>query len=130
MLTGQQQIDEIYKVYPRKVAPRAAKKAIENAVKRIVMNGSSEEGARRWLWKKAKEYALSPAGQKPQDRTQDFRPHPSTWFNQERYLDDPAEWQRPNGGKNGKQSTTASAEQIARANARVAELSGNPLRAR
>ncbi len=23
-----------------------------------------------------------------------FVPHPATWFNQERYLDDPKEWQR------------------------------------
>ena len=129
-MTVSQQIDEIYKVYPRKIAPRAAKKAIEKAVLRISANGCTEEEARRWLWKKVKEFALSPAGQKPLDPTHDYRPHPTTFFNQDRFFDDPAEWQKPNGSRNGKSKITATKEQIDRANARIAELGGNSLRAR
>jgi hypothetical protein len=108
MLTESQQIDEIYKVYPRKVAPRAAKMAIAKAVVRIAANGSTLENARRWLWKKTKEYASSPAGQKPPDLDHEFRPHPTTWFNQDRFFDDPAEWQKPNGGKTNGNGKTGS----------------------
>ena len=129
-MTESEQIEAIYAQYPRKVGKRTAIKAIVKAVKRITANNSTEEGARRWLWKKVREYALSPAGQKSQDPAQDFRPHPATWFNQDRFYDDPAEWQKPNGSRNGKQAVTANADQIARANAKIAELGGNHLRAR
>ena len=111
MLTESEQIASIYGIYPRHVGKRAALKAIENAVKRL--NGGKNNDApmsaleaRRFLYKRAAEYALSPAGQKPPDPAQDYRPHPATWMNQERYFDDPAEWQKPNGGSNGKQIGT------------------------
>ena len=138
MLTEQQQIEEIYAQYPRKIGKRAAVRAIENAVKRIVATGCKSRGrfsdsieVRRFLYKKAAEYALSPAGQKSQDPENDYRPHPATWFNQDRFFDDPAEWQKPNGSRNGKHATAAAdSETIAQANARIAELGGHSLRAR
>jgi hypothetical protein len=128
-MTETEQIEAIYQAYPRHIGKRIALKAIEKAVQRVSMlhtllDGKvlqwDAESARRYLWKKAKEYALSPAGQKPSDLAQDFRPHPSTWFNQDRFYDDPAEWQKPNGSRNGNHQTNA-AEGIARINQQVAQ---------
>lgn len=130
MLTEAEQIEAIFQAYPRHIGKRAALKAIEKAVGRHETMNATRESTRRWLWKKATEYAKSPAGQKPNDPAQDFRPHPSTFFNQDRFLDDPDEWQKPNGSRNGKTIVTASTDQIARANAKIAELGGNHLRAR
>ncbi len=106
-MTESEQERAIYDAYPRHVAPRAALKAIQKATERLVKDGvlPSQETARRFLWKKAKEYAMSPAGKKPSGR-EDFRPHPSTFFNQDRFMDDPAEWQKPNGASNGKHTGT------------------------
>ena len=107
-MTDSEQERACYLAYPRHVAPAAAIKAIRKAVDRL-RRGCDEyvamdsETARRFLWKKATEYARSPAGQKPPGH-EDYRPHPATWFNQERYFDDPAEWQKPNGASNGKQT--------------------------
>jgi hypothetical protein len=102
---------KIYEAYPRKVAPDKAIKAIQKSVERLVEGNSrhppmDEISARRFLWKKSAEYAASPAGQKSIS-TEDFRPHPSTWFNQGHYFDDFSEWQKPNGqngATNGKQT--------------------------
>ena len=119
-MTPDEQILAIYNIYPRKVGRRAALKAIEAAISRIVprhkgtrKDASTEEdffiAARRWLWKRTAEYAASPAGQDPpKGHPDDYRPHPATFYNQERYLDDPREWQRPNGGySNGKANGTS-----------------------
>ena len=135
-----EQVEAIYEAYPRKVGRRAALRAIENAIKRISAHHGhpGTEGidlqlldCRRWLCRRVMEYAKSPAGQKPSDPALEFRPHPSTWFNQDRFYDDPAEWQKLNGSRNGKHATIAAdSETIARANAKVAELGGNHLRAR
>jgi hypothetical protein len=101
------QTRKVYESYPRHVAPRAALKAIQKAVERLVKSKACPDQleARRYLYKQATFYARSPAGQKPPG-PEDFRPHPATWFNQERYFDDPAEWQKPNGASNGKQIGT------------------------
>jgi len=40
------------------------------------------------VWAKTLAYARARAGDKS------FLPHPSTWYNQERYNDDPATWVR------------------------------------
>lgn len=135
-MTETEQIAAIYEAYPRKIGKRAALKAIVNAVKRMTAGDGSRKDdptgpreMRRLLWSKAREYANSPAGRQPTDRAQDFRPHPATWFNGDRFYDDPGEWQKPNGSRNGKH-TTADSETIARANARIAELGRNHLRAR
>ena len=115
-MTDSEQERACYLAYPRHVAPAAAIKAIRKAVDRL-RRGCDEyvamdsETARRFLWKKATEYARSPAGQKPPG-PEDFRPHPATWFNQERYFDDPAEWQKPNGGSNGKQIGTKASRTV------------------
>jgi hypothetical protein len=82
--------DDLYQTYPRHVGIGAAIPAIIKALKRLhtseaqYLNGENPE---LFLAKKTREFRESPAGQKGT-----LTPHPSTWFNQSRYLDDPKEW--------------------------------------
>jgi hypothetical protein len=121
-----EQEEAIYQLYPRRVGKRAALKAIQNAVKRLVKNKEADTPltARRLLYLKTKAYAAAPAGQNPSG-DDDYRPHPAKWFNQEYYLDDPAMWQKPNGGRNG-YSTSQSKQDatIAAGNAVLARIRG------
>jgi len=86
--------EKIYKAYPRKVGKGAALKAIQNAVKRleVLVDKEQIDNAETFLAGKVQAFASSPKGQAGQ-----FCPHPATWFNQERYFDDPAEWQDRGG---------------------------------
>jgi len=70
----------IYDLYPRKVARPVALRAI---MKAMVKHGPTK------LLERTKAYAASRIGQDPQ-----FTPHPATWFNQERFNDDPSTWAR------------------------------------
>lgn len=71
-------VEEIYLAYPRKDAPVAGKKAIENAIKRI----ASEHDA-QWLFDRTAKYAELRKGE---DRK--FTPLPATWFNRGSYEDE------------------------------------------
>jgi len=98
-----EQEEEIYKAYPRHVGRGPALKAIRKAVERLEAGTTehpsmSPQDARRWLWKRASEYAVSLDGSAPERA--EFLPHPSTWFNQERYFDDTKEWNRIRAGGN------------------------------
>ena len=75
MLTDTEQLEAILAAYPRRVGKRIALKAVERAVQRLVKakQQPDAESARRYLWKRAKEYAVSPAGQKSPDPARDFR---------------------------------------------------------
>jgi len=75
---SQAMAEQIYQAYPLKVGKPAALKAIAKAVKR----GTEPDK----LLRLTKAYAAARQGNK------DFCPHPATWFNQERYKDDPATW--------------------------------------
>ena len=77
---NKKEIEEIYFSYPRKVGKGVAIKAIEKALKKVDFN---------FLLERTKEFAKSDSGQNGK-----FTPHPATWYNQERYNDDPAEWNR------------------------------------
>lgn len=89
------QAEAIYDLYPRKVGKAAAVKAITSAYARLRASGDPDPVTT--LSYKAAAYAASPAGRKPPDGGNDYRPHPATWFNQARYEDDENEWQKPNG---------------------------------
>lgn len=80
------QVQAIYEAYPRKVAPDAAYKAIAKALGFI----EYEE-----LLRRVRLYA--DARRRP---GQDYKltPHPATWFNRGSWKEDPAEWQRLDGG--------------------------------
>lgn len=77
---------QIYDAYPLHVGKPAALKAI----KRQIQLSGGPEGAMKLL-EKTQAFAAVRAGDL------DFCPHPSTWFNQQRYNDDPKTWTRNNG---------------------------------
>ena len=82
----------IYRGYPRKVGKRSAIHAIENALMRLpkenaVLATISAQGRIDWLARQVETFARSEKGNAGK-----FTPHPATWFNQARYLDDPKEW--------------------------------------
>ena len=82
---------QIYEAYPRKVGRRDALRSIERALERLPRElkwEGNEEDLPYWLLGKVEEYAKTPAGNRGY-----LTPHPSTWFNQSRYLDDPKEWE-------------------------------------
>ena len=78
-------IESIYDAYPRKVAKRNAIKSISLSLTRISKRG--EPNPVEWLLNRVRKYAQSRAGEDSK-----FTPHPATWFNQERYEDEPTEW--------------------------------------
>lgn len=80
--SSEAQVRAIYDAYPRKVKPLDAHMAIAKALKQV---GFDE------LLSLTERYAAARTkpGQDPR-----YTPHPSTWFNQGRWMDDPAEWER------------------------------------
>lgn len=72
--------DEIYAQYPRKVARPVAIKSIAKACERLCP---------RCLLERTELYAAARRLEDPA-----YTPHPATWFNQERYNDDPSTWSR------------------------------------
>lgn len=96
----------IYGAYPRKVARRAAFRAIEQAFQRIIAGEGDykfvPDEANKFLRMAAEAFARSPDGMKGE-----FTSHPATWFNASRYLDDQQEWAKSasTGGSNGTHGT-------------------------
>lgn len=76
-------VEEIYQAYPRKVGRPAAFKAIERVCKRF---------ARSVVLEKTQLFAAVWASATKEDLS--YCPHPATWFNQERFNDEPATWRR------------------------------------
>jgi hypothetical protein len=116
-------ISEIYKLYPRKEARGAAFKAIASALQRLLRGEDSPGGlfhslddAVIYLCQRVKLFASSPAGQ-----AGEFTPHPATWFNQKRYLDDESEWSRNGTNRQATQPTRQPSAQVARWNNNRAE---------
>jgi len=82
-------VEELYSLYPRKVAKQNALTAIRRALQRL---NSAERPAGvsdvlQWLRDRVITFASSPKG-----NAGEFTPHPATWFNGSRYLDDEKEW--------------------------------------
>jgi hypothetical protein len=78
------EIETIYKAYPLHVKRTKAFEAIGKALKTI-----DDPDPVQYLLAIVREFADSPAGKKGE-----FTPHPSTWFNDKRWLDDRAEWHK------------------------------------
>lgn len=78
------EIESIYAEYPRKVGRGSALKQIKAALLRL-----EHDDPVGYLIAVTKEFAKSPAGQRGT-----FTPHPSTFYNDSRYLDDPEEWEK------------------------------------
>lgn len=99
--------EALYALYPRKQGRRKAIQAIQAAVKHMAEAG--DEAPLETLREAVVAYAESPAGRSPPPGSEDFRPHPATWFNSERYYDDRENWQRANGGAGGSGNRSTSA---------------------
>lgn len=84
--TSLEDAEKIYQVYPRKVGKPAAIRAIISSLKRT---GTTIEECFALVSK----YSKAKEAEDPQ-----FIPHPSTFFNQDRYLDDPVTWKTNHRG--------------------------------
>jgi hypothetical protein len=86
MRINSEEIEAIYKAYPKHVGRRAALASIERALGRIrkADPGGYRQQATGWLLSRTQEYAASRNGSDAQ-----FTPHPATWFNQDRFEDEP-----------------------------------------
>lgn len=84
----------VYAAYPRKVGRGAAIKAIQKAAKLIGPKATSTTRFCPYavLLERTQAFAKATASWPEADRH--FICHPATWFNQERYNDDPKEWER------------------------------------
>ena len=85
--------EAVWAVYPRKVGKKAALKAILRAcddVKRDFPEQAASPLA--YLLDRVTAYKTATDAWSAADRQ--YIPHPSTWFNQGRYQDAPAEWAR------------------------------------
>ena len=94
--------EKIYEAYPLKVGKPAALKAISKAMVKV---------------EPSELLALTQAYATRRNGDLSFTPHPSTWFNQERYNDDPSTWERvepkpTNGHQPGKSLALRLIEEI------------------
>lgn len=80
--------EAIYELYPRKVGKPKALEAISKAMKiddpKAILERTALFGSM------AKNFT---------DEQMQFVPHPSTWFNQQRYNDDPSTWERKSNAR-------------------------------
>jgi Helix-turn-helix domain len=83
--------EQIYAQYPNKVGKPAALKKIEAAMKKHPAS---------FLLTATEAFKLATASWPQSERR--FIPHPSTWFNQERFNDDPLTWQREGQREKGR----------------------------
>lgn len=85
-------VEAIYNAYPRKVARPAALAAIKKALRREQAKGANgltadsiQTATSLWATACAQKMDADPDARK-------YIKHPATWFNQQCYLEDPAEW--------------------------------------
>lgn len=102
----------VYDVYPRHEGKAVALKAITKQIRKLSVQGwveypdrygqitrqhlENEVQAAAFLQESAQEFARSPAGHAGK-----YVPHPSTWFNEERFTDDRQEWYHDEQSRNG-----------------------------
>jgi hypothetical protein len=70
--------ESIYAEYPKKVGKPDALKAIRKAISEL---------SEAVILERTKAYAIARKGEDPK-----YTPHPSTWYNQQRFNDDPITW--------------------------------------
>lgn len=80
----------IYDAYPKKIDKKRAMQSINKAIIDMKRNGGTAEN----LLETVKQYRreVERHGLNPRHEKWASIPHPSTWFNQGRYENDPAEW--------------------------------------
>jgi hypothetical protein len=83
-----------YKIYPRHVGKGAAKKAWGKAIGRRKSEHTASD-ASRFIIQRVEAYATACI---KINLEKSYTPHMATWLNEDRFLDDPKEWEvRPNG---------------------------------
>lgn len=82
------EVRRIYLVYPRHVKPQEAYRAIASAIDRLK---TEYEKPGDWLYQRTSEYAEAVAAWATPD-SRKFIPYPATWFNGDRFREDPVEW--------------------------------------
>jgi hypothetical protein len=87
----QELAESIYSEYPRKVAKKNGIQAILKAINK------NEPG---FLLERTKAFATAIGWKEKQ-----YIPHPATWFNEERFNDDPSEWSQSAKQSNANQPT-------------------------
>jgi hypothetical protein len=97
-----QQVEKIYRAYPKKCDELAAKVEIKKAILRIMQEADrSDKATGGWLLWRVDLYAKSKAGKSPR-----YCKKPKNWFSDGNYNDDPAVWDIDyndnSEGKNGK----------------------------
>lgn len=101
-------VSEIYKGYPRKEGSKVGKEAIARAILRLHQTGvveysdrhghlqrcviGCEADAGSFLLDAVREFEASAAGHRRKATGESLVPHPSTWFNQDRFADDRQQW--------------------------------------
>ncbi len=86
--------EDVYAAYPNKVGRPKALKSIATAAKKLDASGplDGHDNGMDYLLELTRAFARCVARWPDADRG--YVPHPTTWFNQERYLDDPDTWTR------------------------------------
>jgi hypothetical protein len=123
----EQAVRAIYNAYPRHVAKRDALKAFNKALYRLEFEEKNDIPPAFWkistnvtvadfLLDRVRIFASSPAGKKGT-----FTPHPATWANQSRYLDDISDWFNPGEGNGNGTERLSAGEQLQRKNREAAE---------
>jgi hypothetical protein len=84
------QAEQIYNVYPLKKKRPAALRAIKAAIRKVGFET---------LMEKTRAYAVARNGDLA------YMPHPSTWFNQEEFNDDPSTWKRASTNQTNQHGT-------------------------
>lgn len=82
----------IYDAYPRKIARPEAIKAIEKSLR------APPEGVAADEWPVVLLQRTAAYAEARKDEPVEYTPHPSTWFNQERYNDNPKFWKSNQNG--------------------------------
>lgn len=95
----QKEAKDIYEAYPRKAGSRVAMTAIERAIDRICGKPEPPDDPVGWLKARVESYAEAVATWPAEDRR--YVPYPSTWFNQDRFDDDPLGWKHEGAPKEG-----------------------------
>lgn len=89
--------DAIFNIYPRREGGLSARAAISKAIEKhgfeFILDRTTEYANAVAKWPRMYRYAQAPGSE-----GKDLCPMASTWFNQERYNDDPSNWHR-NGGR-------------------------------
>jgi hypothetical protein len=86
--------EQVYEEFPNKVARPKAIEAINRAAQKACQKAKEAGFSDCMAYLLDRTLAFSAATAKWQESERTYIPHPTTWFNQERFNDDPKTWER------------------------------------